>query len=239
MSAPLHAMRAAESKVCSGSPLCVPRIRTTNVQGSSDQQTLYNSASLATTSEQHGHVCFSSRIKRNRLKSGVALLLQGSPASVLSLFFRQGYGQRGLGFRVLSSSSSTKPKGRRASPYRRARMHPVGLRFTLQSQDEAWRKGPLQPNPPPLHGAASLDHPPPPPYGYPPLPVYVANIPSSPCGVVVGFGLFNPRPPSSGLWVSGLVFNPFPPPCGVVVCVGFRAWGLHPRPLCGVGGGVV
>ena len=57
----------------------------------------------------------------------------------------------------------------------------------------------------------------------------VTVTPPSPCGAVVGFGLFNPRPPplssppGGGLWVSGLVLNPFPPPCGVVVCVGFRA----------------
>ena len=44
-------------------------------------------------------------------------------------------------------------------------------------------------------------------------------------------GLTPPPPPlppcnvvwcGGGLWVSGLVFNPFPPPCGVVVGVGFR-----------------
>ena len=48
---------------------------------------------------------------------------------------------------------------------------------------------------------------------------------------LVGFG-FNPPPLLSSpvmwcgavvvLWVSGLVLNPFPPPCGVVVGVGFR-----------------
>ena len=36
-----------------------------------------------------------------------------------------------------------------------------------------------------------------------------------------------------GLWVSRLVFNPLPPPCGVVVGVGFRVSGLHPRHPCG------
>ena len=78
------------------------------------------------------------------------------------------------------------------------------------------------------------------------------NAPAPCCGVVAGFGLFRPpRPPrpfvvwwwvlgylppplvwsglvwsGSGLWVSGLVLNPFPPPCGVVkwwvLSLGFR-----------------
>ena len=86
--------------------------------------------------------------------------------------------------------------------------------------------------------------PPPPPMVTPPLPALLCFLPRSLCGVGGGLftcvtpphrpvvrwwvlGYLTPAPPSSppggGLWVSGLVFNPFPPPCGVVVCVEFRA----------------
>ena len=61
--------------------------------------------------------------------------------------------------------------------------------------------------------------------------VYVGCLTPAPPPVVWWWVWFNPPPPlppcnvvwcGGGLWVSGLVFNPFPPPCGVVVGVGFR-----------------
>ena len=75
----------------------------------------------------------------------------------------------------------------------------------------------------------------PPPHGYPPLRALLCCLPRPPVVWVTWEGKTPAHPavvwwwapaPSvwcgGGLWVSGLVFNPFPPRCGVVVGVGFR-----------------
>ena len=96
-----------------------------------------------------------------------------------------------------------------------------------------------------MYGAVSPDPhpPPPPPHGIPPTPPVVW------CGVLVGYGglwvsVNPPRPPVVWWWVRG--YSTTPPPCGVVWCggglwvsglvfapfpgVGFRVYGLHPQP---------
>ena len=88
---------------------------------------------------------------------------------------------------------------------------------------------------PPLTGPIMLPSPPRPPVvwvvgGLGGAVVYVGCLTPAHPPVVWWWvlGLTPPSPPCNvvwcggGLWVSGLVFNPFPPPCGVVVGVGFR-----------------
>ena len=80
----------------------------------------------------------------------------------------------------------------------------------------------VQRRPPPSHPMASPHTPPPPPIMLPEPPRW--------CGWWGCLrGLFKPPLFLVVWWVSGLVFNAFPPPRGVVVGVGFRVC-LHPHP---------
>ena len=79
----------------------------------------------------------------------------------------------------------------------------------------------MLPSPPPLCGVGGVGG----------AVVYVGCLTPA-CPPVVWYWVLGLTPPplppcnvvwcGGGLWVSGLVFNPFPPPCGVVVGVGFR-----------------